>query len=412
MNRVALPARPRLPSMDAGTRKRVVFVLGTAVLGWLLVYPWLYTTYLSNTLTQWLPDTSTAFVILAFTVMGLGLNFVVGYAGLLDLGYVAFFASGSYVAGWLASEQFAGITLSIGGTAAKGTPGVHINPWLVILAAAVFSALLGVLIGIPTLRLRGDYLAIVTLGFGEIIPQFVNNGDNIGGYNVTNGSFGLTGIDGLGFGNSLHKTFHFLPANFLNEVDSRWYYWTALALVGITIGASILLRDSRLGRAWVAIREDEDAAGAMGIPLMRTKTMAYLIGAFFGGAAGALITLQASATSPDAFVLQISIFVLSMVILGGMGNVWGVLVGGLVLAYVNYKGLYAFGNTFNSTFGTNVQVPQYANLIYGAAIVIFMLVRPEGLIPSTRRRSELHEEEEKQEDAEAAAVADLKGGAA
>ena len=383
--------------------------VAAAVVVWLLLYPWLYTSYLSNTLTQWLPDTSTAFVILAFTVMGLGLNFVVGYAGLLDLGYVAFFASGSYVAGWLASQQFAGVTISLGGTAAKGTPGIHITPWLVILAAALFSAVLGVLIGIPTLRLRGDYLAIVTLGFGEIIPQFVNNGDNIAGHNITNGSFGMTGIDGLGFGNRLHSVFSFLPANFLNEIDSRWYYWTALALVAITIATSILLRDSRLGRAWVAIREDEDAAGAMGIPLMRTKTMAYLIGAFFGGAAGALITLQASATSPDAFVLQISIFVLSMVILGGMGNVWGVLVGGLVLAYVNYKGLYAIGNTFNSTFGTNVQVPEYANLIYGAAIVLFMLVRPEGLIPSARRRSELHEEEEEEREAEAAAHGEIGG---
>jgi branched-chain amino acid transport system permease protein len=409
VSRVALPARPRLPALSAASRKRVSVSAAGVVVALLLVYPWMYTTYLSNTLTQWLPDTSTAFVILSFTVMGLGLNFVVGYAGLLDLGYVAFFASGSYVAGWLASEQFAGVTINIGGTAGKGIPGIHITPWLVILAAAVFSALLGVLIGIPTLRLRGDYLAIVTLGFGEIIPQFVNNGDSIAGHNITNGSFGLTGIDGLGFGNRLHSTFHFLPANFLNEVDSRWYYWTALVLVGITMATSILLRDSRLGRAWVAIREDEDAAGAMGVPLMRTKTMAYLIGAFFGGAAGALITLQASATSPDAFVLQISIFVLSMVILGGMGNVWGVAVGGLVLAYVNYKGLYAAGNTFNSTFGTNVQVPQYANLIYGAAIVLFMLLRPEGLIPSARRRSELHEEEEEKKDEAAAALGEIGG---
>jgi branched-chain amino acid transport system permease protein len=412
VRRLVLPAPAWLPTLTGAGRKRVSISVAVVIVALLLVYPWLYTTYLTNTLTQWLPDTSTAFVILAFTVMGLGLNFVVGYAGLLDLGYVAFFASGSYVAGWLASQQFAGVTINIGGTAAKGTPGLHISPWLIIVAAAVFSALLGVLIGIPTLRLRGDYLAIVTLGFGEIIPQFVNNGDNIAGVNITNGSFGLTGIDGLGFGNRLHSTFHFLPANFLNEVDSRWYYWTALLLVAITIGTSILLRDSRLGRAWVAIREDEDAAGAMGIPLMRTKTMAYLIGAFFGGAAGALITLQASATSPDAFVLQISIFVLSMVILGGMGNVWGVTVGGLVLAYVNYKGLYAFGNTFNSTFGTSVQVPQYANLIYGAAIVLFMLIRPEGLIPSARRRSELHEEEEEEREEAAAELRDVGGAPA
>jgi branched-chain amino acid transport system permease protein len=277
-----------------------------------------------------------------------------------------------------------------------GTPGIHLSPWLVLLIAAVFSAVLGVLIGVPTLRLRGDYLAIVTLGFGEIIPQFVRNGDNLGGFNLTNGSFGMNGIDGLGFGNKIHHAIHTLPSNFLNELDSRWYYWTALALVAFAIVSSILLRDSRLGRAWIAIREDEDAAAAMGVPLMRTKTLSYAIGAFFGGAAGALITLQAGATSPDAFSLQVSIFVLCMVILGGIGNVWGVTLGGILLAYVNYKGLFAAGNTFNSTFGTNVDIPEYSYLIYGVAIVLFMLVRPEGLIPSARRRAELVDEPEEE----------------
>jgi branched-chain amino acid transport system permease protein len=389
---VRLPAGRLLAS-----RRRLAPVAVTLVLALLVLYPWLYTKWLSNVLTQWIPDTSTAFVILAFTVMGLGLNFVVGYAGLLDLGYVAFFAAGAYVAGWLASEQFPSVSFVLGGTAAHGTPGIHLSPWLVILAAAIFSAVLGVLIGIPTLRLRGDYLAIVTLGFGEIIPQFVRNGDNIAGANVTNGAFGLNGIDGLGFGGTVHSALPFLPSNFLNEADSRWYYWTALLLVAITIVTSIMLRDSRLGRAWVAIREDEDAAGAMGVPLMRTKTLSYLIGACFGGAAGALITLQASSTSPTAFSLQVSIFVLCMVILGGMGNVWGVTLGGILLAYVNYQGLYAAGNTFNSTFGTNIQVPQYSYLIYGIAIVLFMLLRPEGLIPSARRRAEFHEEDEPEE---------------
>jgi branched-chain amino acid transport system permease protein len=358
----------------------------------LFLYPVFYHHFLGNVATNWLPTTSTAFTIAAFTVMGLGLNFVVGYAGLLDLGYVAFFAAGAYVAGWLGSQQFAQVTVNVGGTSFKGASGIHLNPWLIILAAAIFAALLGVLIGIPTLRLRGDYLAIVTLGFGEIIPQFVRNGDNLAGFNLTNGSFGLNGIDGLGFG-GLHTTLHFLPANFLDEADSTWYYWSALLLVGIAIGASLLLRDSRLGRAWVAIREDEDAAGAMGVPLMRIKTLAYLIGAFFGGAAGCLITLQAGATSPQAFSLQVSIFVLTMVILGGMGNVWGVALGGTLLAYINYQGLYAAGNQINSTFGTNIQIPEYAYLIYGVMIVSFMLLRPEGLIPSARRKAELHEED-------------------
>jgi branched-chain amino acid transport system permease protein len=383
----------RLPAIAPASRKRISVGTGVVAFVFLAVYPWLYTSYLSTVLTDWLPDTSTAFTILAFTVMGLGLNFVVGYAGLLDLGYVAFFAAGAYVAGWLASEQFASVTFSLGGTSFPNSPGLHISPWLVILAAAAFSAVLGVLIGIPTLRLRGDYLAIVTLGFGEIIPQFVNNGDNIGGVNVTNGSFGLNGIDGLGFGNSVHSALPFLPSNFLNEADSRWYYWVAFGMVILTIATSILLRDSRLGRAWIAIREDEDAAGAMGVPLMRTKTMAYLIGALFGGAAGSLITLQAGATSPQAFSLQVSIFVLCMVILGGMGNVWGVTLGGILLAYVNYQGLFAAGKTYNRIFSQNLDISKYAYLIYGVAIVLFMLVRPEGLIPSARRRTELHEAE-------------------
>ena len=365
------------------------------LLAFLILYPWLYHHVLPQD-TQWIPDTSTAFVIVAFTVMGVGLNVVVGYAGLLDLGYVAFFAAGAYVAGWFASQQFGGGLHSprswiFGGTVPSGTLGIHLTPWLVIVLAAVFAALLGVLIGLPTLRLRGDYLAIVTLGFGEIIPQFVRNGDHIGGFNLTNGSFGLTGIDGLGFGTGVHSALPFLPSNFVEQVDSTWYYWTALALLGIAIATSLLLRDSRLGRAWVAIREDEDAAAAMGIPLMRLKTLAYLIGAFFGGAAGCLITLQAGATSPNAFNLQVSIFVLCMVILGGMGNVWGVALGGFVLAYVNYQGLFAAGHTFNSVTGADIDISEYSYLIYGVAIVSFMLFRPEGLLPSARRRHEFHE---------------------
>jgi branched-chain amino acid transport system permease protein len=370
-----------------------------------VLYPWFYHHVLPQS-SQWIPDTSTAFVIVAFTVMGVGLNVVVGYAGLLDLGYVAFYAGGAYVAGWLASQQFGGGISSPrswvwGGTVPSGTLGIHLTPWSVILIAAIFAALLGVLIGLPTLRLRGDYLAIVTLGFGEIIPQFVRNGDHIAGFNLTNGSFGLTAIDGLGFGNGVHSALPFLPSNFVEQVDSTWYYWTALTLLAIAIATSLLLRDSRLGRAWIAIREDEDAAAAMGIPLMRLKTLAYLIGAFFGGAAGCLITFQAGATSPNAFSLQVSIFVLCMVILGGMGNVWGVALGGLVLAYVNYQGLFAAGHTFNSVTGADIDISEYAYLIYGAAIVTFMLFRPEGLLPSARRRHELHEEEELEELVEA-----------
>ncbi len=247
-------------------RRRLLVLLALLVL-----YPWFYHHFLPQS-SQWIPNTSTAFVIVAFTVMGVGLNFVVGYAGLLDLGYVAFFAGGAYVAGWLASQQFGGGLHSprswiLGGTVPKGTLGIHLTPWLVILIAAIFAALLGVLIGIPTLRLRGDYLAIVTLGFGEIIPQFVRNGDHIGGFNLTNGSFGLNGIDGLGFGNGVHSALPFLP-----EQLRRAGRLDLVLLVGARSCSRSRSRrrcccaTRRLGRAWIAIREDEDAAGGDGHP--------------------------------------------------------------------------------------------------------------------------------------------------
>jgi branched-chain amino acid transport system permease protein len=320
---------------------------------------------------------------------------VVGYAGLLDLGYVAFYAAGAYVAGWFASQQFAGSSTHVrsvhfGSTVVSAVPGIHISGWILLVAAALFAALLGVLIGLPTLRLRGDYLAIVTLGFGEIIPQVVRNGDSIFGQNITNGPNGLTPIDSLGFGQRLHSIFPFLPANFGLETNSdNLYYWTGLALVGFTLFCCIRLRDSRLGRAWVAIREDEIAAAAMGVPLMRTKTYAYAIGAFFGGMAGCFFAIYKGSTFPGDFSLNISIFILCMVILGGMGNVWGVCLGGALLAWLNYQGLASIGNTLNSWLGTSFNIPKYEFLIFGIIIVATMLFRPQGLIPSSRRRAEL-----------------------
>jgi branched-chain amino acid transport system permease protein len=261
-----------------------------------------------------------------------------------------------------------------------------------MLVAGLFALGIGVIIGLPTLRLRGDYLAIVTLGFGEIIPQAVNNGDSWFGHNITNGPNGLTPIDSLGFGNSLHGWFTFLPANYRVEVDvQNYYYWTGLAMLGVTLFCCIRLRDSRLGRAWIAIREDEIAAAAMGIPLMRVKTLSYAIGAFFGGLAGCFFAIYKSSTFPSDFNLQISIFVLCMVILGGMGNVWGVMLGGAVLAYLNYQGLAAVGHTLNA------DVSKYSFMIFGAIIVIMMLVRPEGLLPESRRKAEFEDVAEETE---------------
>jgi branched-chain amino acid transport system permease protein len=346
------------------------------------------------------PAMSTMVVMMIFTMMALGLNFVVGYAGLLDLGYVAFYAMGAYMAGWFASSQFANQDVKIGPVGLyPGATGFHFSIWLVLLMAGIATAVVGVLIGLPTLRLRGDYLAIVTLGFGEIMPQIARNGNDLfsTGFNLTNGTGGITPIDGPGFGKWIGDHLH-LPANYLtvhglgtpSDLDSV-FFWTALVLVLLTVFCSARLRDSRLGRAWIAIREDEVAAAAMGVPLMRAKTWSYATGAFFGGVAGAYYASYKSGAFPDDFFFNISVFILSMVILGGMGSIWGVIFGACFLAYLDREGLANVGAWINDHFHTHLDVPLYEFGIFGAIIVIVMLFRPEGLIPSSRRAAELHE---------------------
>jgi branched-chain amino acid transport system permease protein len=241
------------------------------------------------------------------------------------------------------------------------------------------------------LRLRGDYLAIVTLGFGEIIPQFVRNGDNLKGFNLTNGTFGINPIDQPGFGESLHDAVG-LPGSFQQSFKrEELFYWSILALILFTVFCSVRLRDSRLGRAWIAIREDETAAAAMGVPLMRTKTWAYAIGAFFGGIAGAFYASFKSGAFPSDFYFNISVFLLCMVILGGMGSVWGVIAGGVLLGWLNVEGLAVIGDKFNDSAGTNIEIAKYQFGIYGVIIVLMMLFRPIGLIPEKRRKRELEE---------------------
>jgi branched-chain amino acid transport system permease protein len=338
------------------------------------------------------PALDSAVYILVFTMMALGLNVVVGYSGLLDLGYVAFYAAGAYTAGWLASGHFEQFSFHFGSVGIdRSSNGIHISVWLVLLIAAIFTAVTGILIGLPTLRLRGDYLAIVTLGFGEIIPQVVRNGDSIRGHNITNGTFGINPIDSPGFGESLNDTVG-LPVAFQQSFDKfRLFYWGILVLVLLTVFCSWRLRDSRLGRAWIAIREDETAAAAMGIPLMRTKTWAYAIGAFFGGIAGAYYASFKSGAFPSDFFFNISIFLLCMVILGGMGSIWGVLAGGVILAWLNIQGLAVIGSKFNEAAGTNLEIAKYQFGIYGVIIVLMMLFRPTGLIPERRHKRELEE---------------------
>ena len=368
------------------------WLLPLMVLGIAIAYPYYVDSMPQLPVFGPFPAVSTMVVAAIFAMMALGLNFVVGYAGLLDLGYVAFYAMGAYMAAWFASNQFSNRHVNLGAVGLyPGWAGYHFSIWLVLPMAGIATAIVGVIIGLPTLRLRGDYLAIVTLGFGEIMPQIAVNGDNLFGFNLTNGSGGITPIDGPGFGNWAQAHLH-LPANYLNAGNfDAVFFWTALVLVLITIFTSARLRDSRLGRAWVAIREDEVAAAAMGIPLMRTKTWAYATGAFFGGVAGAYYASYNSGAFPDQFFFNISVFILCMVILGGMGNIWGVLFGACFLAYLNQEGLSNVGAWINDHFHSNIQIPNYEFGIYGVIIVLVMLFRPEGLIPSSRRAAEFHE---------------------
>jgi len=354
------------------------------------------------------PSMDTMVVMAIFTMMALGLNMVVGYAGLLDLGYVAFYAIGAYVAAWLASDHFTQVDLRFGAIGEDtGVGGIHISIWLALVIAACVTAVAGVIIGLPTLRLRGDYLAIVTLGFGEILPQIARNGDQQGlGFNLTNGPQGINPVDPPGFGGWLADHLG-LPANYLAEQGryvnfTSLLYWTAIGLVLLTLFASIRLRDSRLGRAWIAIREDETAAAAMGVPLMRTKTWAYAAGAFFGGVAGAWFATFNQGVFADQFQFNISVFILCMVILGGMGNVWGVIVGAAFLTYLNTEGLGNIGGWLNENIlpckggGTTgkaisngcIDVPLLQFGIYGAIIVAVMVLRPQGLFPEARRKLE------------------------
>lgn len=331
---------------------------------------------------DWLPLTAlneaSVFVILA-----LGLNIVVGYAGLLDLGFVAFWAIGGYVVGWLMSGFFHQITFNFGGHAPAGLPeGIHISFWLVLLVAGAFCAVWGVIIGAPTLRLKSDYLALVTLGFGEIIPQVFFNGENINGFNLSNGSKGISPVDNIQLGSKV-----------LGPFDLSWKFLIYSAIAAFVVFLSLRLRSGRLGRAWLAIREDELAASMMGVPLMRTKLASYATGAFAGGLGGAAFATQVNGIFAERFNFSISILLLAMVVLGGMGNVWGVIIGALVLSWINSTGLVQLGKTVNQTFGTDINFPSYNFLLFGTILILMMLFRREGLLPEARTRLVLREPE-------------------
>jgi branched-chain amino acid transport system permease protein len=329
-----------------------------------------------------------ATLALAYVVMALGLNVVVGFAGLLDFGYVAFYAIGAYTMGWYGSSFFSainneeGIHIGVEGLAAQ-LPGIHMNFLLIVVIAAVFCAIAGVIIGIPTLRLRGDYIALVTLAFGEIIRVIAVNGDELkaGDYTLTKGRQGITPVDKVD-----------LPlAEPFTSLNLRPWYWTALALVAVVLFVNFRLRDSRLGRAWIAVREDEVAAASMGVPLVRTKLLAYATGAAFGGMSGAFIASFLNTVNADQFEFSFSIFVLAMVILGGMGSIWGVVIGAIVLSFVNTRLIPDVLNDVPSKFGLDFDLVELGFGIFGFVLVVMMVLRPQGILPERRRQAELTE---------------------
>jgi branched-chain amino acid transport system permease protein len=318
-------------------------------------------------------------------IMALGLNVVVGYAGLLDLGYVAFWALGGYTAGWLMSQPWAySFTFHLlAPPVVDHSEGIHISFWLVLLIAGSLCAVLGIIIGAPTLRLRGDYLALVTLGFGEMIGQIAKNG-SVFGVNVTNGDSGIPSIDPIGTGPL--GNLKGIP-NQLTAFEDSWKLLVLAALVAICLFISLRIRDGRLGRAWLAIREDELAASMMGVPLVKTKLSAYAVGAFFGGLGGVgFASAITGNVASSRFDFSVSITVLLMVVLGGMGNVWGVMIGALVLSWVNSTGLAQIGVQFDQWTGLNVhdRFTQNEFMLFGVVLVLMMLFRPGGFIPEKR----------------------------
>ncbi len=313
-------------------------------------------------------------IALLYVLLALGLNIVVGYAGLLDLGYVAFYAVGAYMLGLLASSQ---LTDTFAGITAAFPEGLHTPWWVVIPLGAMVAGAAGVLLGAPTLKLRGDYLAIVTLGFGEIVRVFLNNLD--APVNITNGPKGITGIDEISiFGVGLGQTQHFFGLDWPKVTN---YYFLFLILVIFAVLICYRLERSRIGRAWMAIREDEVAAKAMGINTRNLKLLAFGMGATFGGVSGVMFASFQGFISPESFALNESIMIVAMVVLGGIGHLPGVIVGALLLAALPEVLRYVAGPLQNMTDG-RLDASILRQLFVALAMIGIMLARPRGLWPS------------------------------
>ena len=311
---------------------------------------------------------------LLYVLLALGLNIVVGYAGLLDLGYVAFFAVGAYLFALLGSPHLAD---AFPWVAANFPNGLHLPIWAIIPAAAALAGLFGVLLGAPTLKLRGDYLAIVTLGFGEIIRVFLNNLDRP--INLTNGPKGISQIDSIKFfGFDLGKSHSIFGIEFASV---SMYYYLFLVLVIISVVICHRLQNSRIGRAWMAIREDEIAAKAMGINTRNLKLLAFGMGATFGGVSGAMFAAFQGFVSPESFSLMESIMIVAMVVLGGIGHLPGVVLGALLLAALP-EVLRHVAGPLQAMTGGRLDSSILRQLLIALAMISVMLLRPRGLWPS------------------------------
>ena len=350
---------------DTRDRPALVWAGLALVAAALIALPWV----LAGIGTAWVRITNLAVL---YCFLALGLNIVVGFAGLLDLGYIAFYGVGAYVYALLASPQF----------------GIHLPFWVILPLGALLACIFGMLLGAPTLKLRGDYLAIVTLGFGEIVRIFLNNLSTP--FNLTNGPQGITLIDPFRLdGFSFAGTQRVFGQALTSPI--KYYYFLVIVLL-LVIVVNVRLQNSRIGRAWEAIREDEVAARAMGINTRNMKLLAYAMGASFGGIAGGMFSAMQGFISPESFVLVESIMVLSMVVLGGMGNVFGVVVGALMLSYIPEVLRYTVGPAQMAVFGRTLIDPEvFRMLLFGLALVLMMLFRPAGIVPSALRKRELEQ---------------------
>ena len=322
------------------------------------------------------PEDAVVTFMMIFSIMAIGLNIVAGFAGLLDLGYVAFYALGAYTAAFLASPHFGSVSVVLFSQVPPGFPGIHLPFWMLVPLGFAVAATFGVLLGAPTLRLRGDYLAIVTLGFGEIVPVVFKNLSAVNfdfgpihlvNANLTGGNLGINPIDpprffGISFGS--------------NSGIAAVYLGMILLVMAIVIARN--LERSRMGRAWMAIREDEIAAEMMGVNLVRTKLLAFGLGASFAGVAGVMQSSYQGVTTSDFFMFSTSILVLIMIILGGIGNIWGVIVGALTLTFLDKTFLPYLGQRFQAIDPNLPNPSQFNFLIFGILLVVMMRFRPEG----------------------------------